>query len=130
MKTSIYKFAEESERVVGYVQAGRIYASMGTGTLEVGKYDGQGRIFRQTRHEYRELGYVTPTGEIFSHGLFEGGMLGWVEPDGVVVQGGLIFGEADVGRVEGQESAVAAAALLLLFLPEDAEDNRKMSRYS
>ena len=63
-----------------------------------------------------------------SHGLFEGGELGWVDPDGVVVQGGLIMGEEEVGRVAGPRVAAAAAALLLLFLPEDAEANKRLMR--
>ena len=62
-----------------------------------------------------------------SHGLFEGGELGWVDPDGVVNQGGLIIAEEEVGRVEGPWPEAAAAALLLLFLPDDAEENKRFS---
>jgi hypothetical protein len=94
----------------------------------VGRVDEHGRLFRRTLHDEQELGSFTPQGQVRSHGLFEGGNLGWVDADGVVVQGGLILGEDEVGRVEGPAQAAAAAALLLLFLPEDAEANRKLSR--
>ncbi|MEM7539893.1 MAG: hypothetical protein AAF639_47505 [Chloroflexota bacterium] len=87
-----------------------------------------GKVFRKTIHDERELGVFTTEGDIRSHGLFEGGSLGWVDPDGVVIQGGLILGEEEVGRVEGPLQEAAAAALLLLFLPDDAEANRILSR--
>ena len=87
-----------------------------------------GRVFRKTTHDERELGAFTAEGDVRSHGLFEGGELGWVDPDGVVIQGGLILGEEEVGRVEGPLQEAAAAALLLLFLPDDAETNRMLSR--
>ena len=54
--------------------------------------------------------------------------LGWLEADGVVMQGGMIFDEDEVGRVDGPNAGAAAAALLLIFLPEDAEADRRMDR--
>jgi hypothetical protein len=54
--------------------------------------------------------------------------LGWVDPDGVVVQGGFMLGEEEVGRVDGPQLNAAAAALLLIFLPEEAEEDRRMNR--
>ena len=94
--------------------------------VPVGRIDDQGRVFRNTRHDERELGLFDTDGRVRSHGLFEGGELGWVDPDGVVVQGGYILGEEEVGRVEGPARHAAAAALLLLFLPDDAEADRRM----
>ena len=63
---------------------------------------------------------------MYSYGLFDGGKLGWVESDGVVIRAGLIFGEEEVGRVEGTDLYPAAAALLLLFLPDDAEEEKRL----
>ena len=94
----------------------------------VGRIDQDGHIFRKTQFDERELGYVTPEGEVFSHGLFEGGSLGWLELDGTVIRGGLIFEQEEVGRVDGPQQFAAAGALLLLFLPDDAEADRKMAR--
>jgi len=74
------------------------------------------------------LGYFTPDGQVHSHGLFEGGAIGWVDPDGVVVQAGLILGEEEVGRGEGPQWLAAGAALLLLFLPDDAETDRREAK--
>lgn len=87
-----------------------------------------GRVFRNTTHDERELGEFSGHGQVRSHGLFEGGAIGWLDPDGVVVQAGLILGEEEVGRVEGEQATAAAAALLLLFLPEDAETNRMLNK--
>ena len=59
---------------------------------------------------------------------FEGGSLGWLEEDGTVIRSGLIFAEEEVGRVEGPYLQAAAAALLLIFVPEDDEASREMKR--
>ncbi|MEM7128811.1 MAG: hypothetical protein AAF702_20930 [Chloroflexota bacterium] len=143
MQTKIFKFTTPQnssslnsassdeghhERLIGFVENGTIYSTAGRQPKEVGRVDSDQHIFRYTRHDEQELGYVTEEAEITSHGLFEGGSVGWMEADGVVVQSGLILGEDEVGRVDGPESLAGAAALLLLFLPDDAEENRKMSR--
>ncbi len=126
-QTTIYKQTSYGEVQLGYLgDDGLIYQGRGTAGEPVGRVDSTGHIFRKTQYDERELGSVTANGEIHSHGLFEGGTLGWVEPDGVVIQGGLILGEEEVGRVEGEQSAAAGAALLLLFLPDDAEANKRM----
>ena len=96
--------------------------------LAIGRFDDAGRLFRATLHDERELGTVNEDGMVYSHGLFEGGALGWLEADGVVMQGGMIFDEDEVGRVEGPDAGAAAAALLLIFLPDDAEADRRMNR--
>ena len=54
--------------------------------------------------------------------------MGWLEADGTVVRGGLIFAEEEVGRVRGPEAEPAAAALLLIFVPEEEEAGREMNR--
>jgi hypothetical protein len=120
------------EEMAGYLDGeGAIYRlRWGEGRL-VGRTERVGderRIVRYTTHGERELGLVLPTGAIRSAGLFEGGELGWMEPDGVVLQGGFILGEEEVGRVEGPLALEAAAALLLLFLPDEAEDDRRAAR--
>lgn len=132
-RTDIFKTTAYGEERVGYVDGdtatgGTIYKMRWQEGQAVGRYDAAGRIYRNTQHDERELGSFTADGTVRSHGLFEGGELGWVDPDGVVVQGGLILGEEEVGRVDGPNEAGAAAALLLLFLPDDAEANRKMQR--
>lgn len=124
-QTTIYKITPYGETLLGYVGADRLVYRV-PDRQPVGRVDEQGRLFRRTQHDERELGSFTAQGQVHSHGLFEGGDLGWVDPDGVVVQGGFILGEDEVGRVEGPDQAAAAAALLLLFLPEDAEANRKV----
>ncbi len=126
-QTAIYKITPYGETLIGYVGADQLIYRVPAGQ-PVGRVDAQGHLFRRTQHDEREVGSFTPQGQVRSHGLFEGGDLGWVDPDGVVVQGGLILGEDEVGRVEGPAQAAAAAALLLLFLPEDAEANRKLAR--
>lgn len=102
----------------------------GTG-VSIGRYErdnGGWRIFRATRFDEKELGRITTDGVIHSHGLFEGGSLGWLESDGTVVRGGLIFAEEEVGRVEGPQLLTAAAALLLIFVPDEDEASREMER--
>ncbi|GIV77410.1 hypothetical protein FKZ61_021240 [Litorilinea aerophila] len=128
-RTHIYKLTDDGELLLGYVGPDQvIYKLRWNEGRPVGRVDDQGRVFRFTQHDERELGYFTARGTIHSHGLFEGGDLGWVEPDGVVIQAGLIFGEEEVGRVDGPRPIAAAAALLLLFLPDEAEQNRQMRR--
>lgn len=126
-KTNILLKRADGEEPVGYLASDgtidRLHFGVGH---PVGRVDRQGRVFRQTSHAERELGTFGADGRIFSHGLFEGGVVGWVDPDGVVVQAGLILGEEEVGRVEGPQLAAAAAALLLLFLPDEREAEKRM----
>ncbi|MDE0142660.1 MAG: hypothetical protein OXI80_03895 [Caldilineaceae bacterium] len=130
-RTTIYRSRSSGEDAVGYVCAEEIFrVRWGTG-VSVGRYerDSDGwRVFRKTRFDEKELGRVTTDGVIHSHGLFEGGSLGWLESDGTVVRGGLIFAEEEVGRVDGPESLTAAAALLLIFVPDEDEANREIER--
>jgi hypothetical protein len=131
-RTYIYKFTNHGEDRLGYIDADQqIYKLRWETGVAIGRFqqaEGLTRIFRNTRHDEKELGTVDEQGTIHSHGLFEGGELGWLDPDNVVVQGGLILGEEEVGRVEGPNAQAAAAALLLIFLPEDAEASRQMMR--
>lgn len=128
-QTAIFKVSDYGEEKLGYLGEDQIiYRLRWNEGLPVGRVDQTGRVFRKTAHDERELGSFTPAGQVHSHGLFEGGALGWVDPDGVVVQGGLILGEEEVGRVAGPNLAAAAAALLLLFLPDEAEANKRMMR--
>ncbi|MEZ4867143.1 MAG: hypothetical protein R3C14_37815 [Caldilineaceae bacterium] len=128
-RTEIFKFTAYGEDLLGYIGADAIIYKLQWGEgRAVGRVDESGHLFRQTAHDERELGSFQATGQVYSHGLFEGGALGWVDPDGVVVQGGLILGEEEVGRVAGPQPVAAAAALLLLFLPDDAEANKRMAR--
>ncbi|NJN83404.1 MAG: hypothetical protein HC802_14710 [Caldilineaceae bacterium] len=132
-ETRIYSFSPVGEEWVGFVDdAGMIWhRDRPAGALDGrpdGRVDEEGRLFKTTAHDERELGVVSASGRVHSHGLFEGGELGWVDDDGVVVQAGLILGEEEVGRVEGPQPHAAGAALLLLFLPDDAETNRRMRR--
>ncbi len=129
MRTRILRYIGlEDEEPVGYLEHGTIYRlRWGEGTA-VGRVEPspQGiRILRRTRHGERELGIVDPQGRIHSHGLFQGGLLGWVDAAGQVVRGGLILGQEEVGRVEGPEAHAAAGALLLLFLPDQEERERR-----
>lgn len=39
-----------------------------------------------------------------------------------------MLGEEEVGRVDGKQPNAAAAALLLIFLPREAEEDRRMNR--
>ena len=129
-RTLIYKrTAGGDELLLGYVdETGEIGKLRWGEGVPVGRWDAAGRIFRRTAHDERELGSFDHNGAIHSHGLFTGGALGWVEADGVVIQAGLILGEEEVGRVAGSQPAPAAAALLLLFLPDDAEADRRLAR--
>ncbi|MDE0464731.1 MAG: hypothetical protein OXH93_20100 [Caldilineaceae bacterium] len=130
-RTTIYRYRSSGEDDVGYVCGDEIFRlRWGTG-VKIGRseQDGAGwRIFRTTRFDEKELGRITTEGVIHSHGLFQGGRLGWLEPDGTVVRGGLIFSEEEVGRVDGPQSQFAAAALLLIFVPEEDEESREMER--
>jgi hypothetical protein len=127
-RTTINKrTADGSEYAMGYVGPDHvIYKLRWDEGQPVGRIDGDGRVFRRTAHDERELGYFTPQGQVYSHGLFEGGAIGWVDPDGVVVQAGLILGEEEVGSCSGPSLHAGGAALLLLFLPDDAEANRRL----
>ncbi len=127
--TRIFRFFEESEELIGEVDATGAILRLGAGKPRpIGRADDQGRIYRTTAHGEREAGAVSIDGAIHSSGLFEGGDLGWVDAQGVVVRAGLIFGEEEVGRVEGPQPHAAAGALLLLFLPDDAEAARDAER--
>lgn len=115
-----------SEIELGYLGAdGVIYKLRWSEGRPVGRVDAQRRVFRRTLHDERELGYWGVDGSVYSHGLFEGGAIGWVDPDGVVIQAGLILGEEEVGSCAGPQLYAAGAALLLLFLPADAEESRR-----
>lgn len=128
-QTKIFKLSQYGEEEIGYLGEDQVIYKLRWGEgVPVGRVEQTGQIFRRTTHDERELGRFTATGQVYSHGLFEGGALGWVDPDGVVVQGGLILGEEEVGRVAGPHPAAAAAALLLLFLPDEAEANKRMTR--
>jgi hypothetical protein len=131
-RSNIYKLTPHGEDLVGFVGAdGVIYKVRWQSGIAIGRIEENGdeiRLFRTTRHDEKGVGSVDADGVIYSYGLFEGGELGWLDPDGVVVQGGLILGEEEVGRVEGPQDRAAAAALLLIFLPEDAEASRRMTR--
>ena len=119
--------ADGIDITVGYLNAdGVIYKLRAGEGRPAGRIDAQDRVFRRTAHDERELGYFEPNGRVYSHGLFEGGAIGWVDPDGVVVQAGLILGEEEVGSCEGPQVIAAGAALLLIFLPDDAEENRRL----
>jgi hypothetical protein len=116
-----------SEIAIGFIGSdGVIYKLRWGEGQPVGRVDGEGRVFRRTTHHERELGYFTSQGKVYSNGLFEGGVIGWVDPDGVVVQAGLILGEEEVGTGDGPQPHAAGAALLLLFLPDDAEESRRI----
>lgn len=128
-RTLIYRKGMLSDQVIGYVDSnGSIYRLRWDEGIKVGRVSSDRRLFRNTRYDERELGYFTDAGTIHSHGLFEGGALGWVDPDGTVVQAGLIFGEEEVGRVEGDAKAAAGAALLLLFLVDEQEETNRANR--
>ena len=125
-QTDIFKQTTYGERRLGYLDAaGQLVKLEGRGEVVVGRVENS-HIFRLTTHNERELGYYDEQGIVYSYGLFDGGKLGWVESDGVVIRAGLIFGEEEVGRVEGTDLYPAAAALLLLFLPDDAEEEKRL----
>lgn len=127
-QTTIYKQTTYGERRIGVLGPdGTLLKENGRDEIAVGRV-ADNRILRKTTYDEQELGYFTPEGQVHSHGLFEGGPIGWVEPDGVVIQAGLILGEEEVGRVEGTAQNAAAAALLLLFLPDEAASEKKFNR--
>lgn len=130
-RTTIYRLRSGRQDAVGYLCGLEIYRLRWESGHRIGRValDGEGwRVLRDTRFDEKELGWISDQGEIYSHGLFEGGALGWLEEDGAVVQGGLIFAEQEVGRVEGPQTGPAAAALLLIFLPEEEESDREILR--
>lgn len=117
------------EHLLGYLdEAGAIYRLRLDEGRQVGVATDEGHILRQTEHGLRDLGHVDRTGAIYSVGLLEGGVAGWMEPDGVVLRGGGLFSEIEVGRVEGVRALEAAAALILIFLPDEDESNRRSAR--
>ena len=127
--TAIFRQGGDGESIVGFLDsAGFIYKLRWDEGVRVGRVSADQRIFRDTRYDERELGYVTKEGTVHSHGLFEGGEVGWVDSEGVVVQAGLIFGEEEIGRVEGPAQAAAGAALLLLFFADELEENNRANR--
>jgi len=128
-KTNIYKQSDYGEIQMGYIDAeNQIHRTLGIQDYIVGRVSADQNVYMNTRYNEQELGQYTQDGRIRSNGLFEGGDIGWVEPDGVVVQAGLILGEEDVGRVEGEKQDAGAAVLLLLFLPQEIEENRRQAR--
>lgn len=128
-KSTIYRTSGDNQLAIGFIDAeGIIYKLRWDENIRVGRVTEDRRVLRDTRFDEKELGSYTVGGVVHSHGLFEGGEIGWVEPDGTVVQAGLIFGEEEVGRVEGKAQTAAGAALLLLFLPEEQEQTNRASR--
>ena len=127
-RTNIYRTGDLSEHLVGYLEDGTIYRVRWDEGTPIGRVDSDRRIFRTTAHDEREVGAVTDEGRVVSLGLLEGGYLGWIEADGIVVRGGYIIEEEDVGRVDGPEPLAAGAALLLIFLPDEDEANRRERR--
>lgn len=128
-RTTIYRKLSSGEQAVGYIDPERvIYRLRWELGTRVGRVSADRRVFRDMRYDERELGSFTEDGRIHSHGLFEGGELGWTDSDGTVVQAGLIFGEDEIGRVDGPELAAAGAVLLLLFLPDEQEDAKRADR--
>ncbi len=130
-RTTIYRFRSSGEDAVGYVAGEAIFRLRWDAGIHIGRSERQEsgwRIFRATRHGEKELGGISTHWRIRSHGLFEGGELGWLEADGTVIQGGLIFTEEEIGRVDGPQPEAAAAALLLIFAPEEDEAGREMKR--
>lgn len=128
--TRLYRTVEgaRDELVAFLSNDGTIYRMRGTQAQPVGRADAEDRILRTTAFGERELGQALPSGEIVSAGLFVGGATGWLDPDGVVIRAGLILGEEEVGRVAGPHARAAAAALLLLILPDESEANRRHLR--
>ena len=128
-RTLIFRKTASGETLLGYLDAsGIIYRLRWEQGVEAGRVSAERKIFRKTRYDERELGSFNPQGVVHSHGLLEGGEVGWVDPDGTVVQAGLIFGEEEVGRVEGAAKEAAGAALLLLFLVDEQEETRRANR--
>jgi hypothetical protein len=125
----IYRKSGNGEQQIGYIgEDGIIYKLRWDQATRVGRVTADRHILRDTRYDERELGSFTESGQIHSHGLFEGGELGWVEPDGVVIQAGLIFGEEEIGRVQGNDKYAAGAALLLLFYADEQEETNRANR--
>ena len=121
-RTTIYRIRSSGEQAVGYVCDGEIFRLRWETGVIIGRCerdDTGWHIFRSTRFAEKELGRITTEGVIISHGLFEGGSLGWLE---------LIFAEEEVGRVDGPQLQSAAAALLLIFVPEEDEAGRESER--
>jgi hypothetical protein len=117
------------EELIGAIDSHGIVFRLGSGRrYPVGRVDQERRVFRTTKYSDREVGSYTAEGRVRSHGLFEGGELGWVDETSVVIQGGLIFGEQEVGSVEGPNPQAGAAALLLLLLPDDSEADKQVQR--
>lgn len=128
-RTHIYRKSGEQERLIGFVgDDAIIYKLRWDIATRIGRVSPEHRIFRDTRYDERELGSFSESGSIHSHGLFEGGEIGWVEKDGVVIQAGLIFGEEEIGRVEGDAINAAGAALLLLFFADEQEETNRANR--
>lgn len=130
-RTTIYRSRSSGEDAVGYICGEEIFRFRWGQGIRIGRCereDAGWRVFRTTQFDEKELGRISTEGIIHSHGLFQGGTLGWLEQDGTVVQGGFIFSEEEVGRVEGLRPLLAAAALLLIFVPEEDEASREMGR--
>jgi hypothetical protein len=128
-RTTIYRKSGNSERAIGYLDAGGIiYKLRWDEGIRVGHVTPDRHILRDTRYDERELGSFSAEGTVRSHGLFEGGELGWVDTDGTVVQAGMIFGEEEIGRVEGPDPIAAGAALLLLFFVDEQEETHRTNR--
>lgn len=130
-RTTIYRSRSSGEDAVGYICGEEIFRFRWGEGVKIGRCerdDADWRIFRTTRFDEKELGRISTEGIIYSHGLFQGGTLGWLESDGTVMQGGYIFAEEEVGRVEGPRLQLAAAALLLIFVPEENEASREMEK--
>lgn len=127
--TTLYKLNDDGEFPIGTVDSEGVIFRTSTrhGRQAVGRVHNR-TVYRVTAHDERELGRVDEHGRVHSHGLFDGGPIGWIDPDGVVVRGGLIFGEEEVGRVEGPALYAGGAAILLLFLPDEDEENRRARR--
>ena len=112
-RTMIYRFRSGGEDAVGYVAGDAMFRLRWETGVRIGRCvreKGSWRVYRTTRFDEKVLGGITIEGVIHSHGLFEGGSLGWLEADGTVIRGGLILAEEEVGRVDGLQLNVAAAA--------------------
>jgi hypothetical protein len=121
--------SDVQDELVGAIDSEGVIYRLGRGPrTPIGHVDSARRVFRATQFADREVGSFTAEGRVRSHGLFEGGELGWLERDGVVMQGGLILGEEEVGLVEGPNAEAGAAALLLIFLPDESEADKQAQR--
>jgi hypothetical protein len=127
--TLIFRGSGEKEVAIGYLDSeGVIYKLRWDQGIPVGRVSEDHHLFRNTRFDEREVGKFSPTGKVTSSGLLEGGDIGWVEEDGTVVCAGLIFGEEEVGRVEGNNRIAGGAALLLIFLVDEVEETNRANR--